>query len=230
MPEQLALPLSYLPAMGAQDFFVAPCNQEAVAWFDSWPHWPSLGCVLTGPAKCGKTHLVSSFAAATGARIIRPGQMHARLRTAVLIVDGLGADSDQEALFHLFNYMHMQKALLILVCQQHPQYWSNGLADTISRVSTLPHITIKAPDETVLAAVMVKQFRDLGLSVEPNLIAYALTRLERSFLAVSAFTHAIEQAALAEKRAISVNLAGRVLKSLADYSKAFSNQMDSFDG
>jgi chromosomal replication initiation ATPase DnaA len=215
MSEQLPLPLAYRTAMGVEDFFIAPCNEQAVAWFDRWPDWPSPGCVLTGPKGSGKTHLVTGFAERSKARLLRPGQLHARLKAALLIVDPMGPDNDQEALFHLFNRVKVEGGQLVVVCETPPQRWVGALPDLVSRLATLPHISIGAPDDAVLGAVMIKQFRDRGLSVDPGVIAYALARLERSFAAVAAFTAAIDRAALAARRNVSIALAGQTLKSLS---------------
>ena len=56
-PAQLALDLPARPAMGREDYLVAPCNQDGVSWIDKWPDWPAPALVLFGPAGSGKTHL-----------------------------------------------------------------------------------------------------------------------------------------------------------------------------
>ena len=40
---QLPLDLGHRPALGREDFLVAPSNQGAVAWIDRWPDWPGPG-------------------------------------------------------------------------------------------------------------------------------------------------------------------------------------------
>ena len=37
---QLPLELAPRPALGREDFLVAPSNEVAVAWIDRWPDWP----------------------------------------------------------------------------------------------------------------------------------------------------------------------------------------------
>ena len=39
---QLPLDLGHRPALGGDDFLVAPSNEAAVAWLDRWPQWPAL--------------------------------------------------------------------------------------------------------------------------------------------------------------------------------------------
>ena len=42
------------PALGREDFLVAPCNEAAVAWLDRWPDWPGPALVIHGPPGSGK--------------------------------------------------------------------------------------------------------------------------------------------------------------------------------
>ena len=58
---QLPLDLGHLPALGWDDFLVAPSNQAAVSWLDRWPRWPGHALSLFGPAGSGKTHLAHVF-------------------------------------------------------------------------------------------------------------------------------------------------------------------------
>ncbi|KJS39278.1 MAG: DNA replication protein, partial [Rhodospirillaceae bacterium BRH_c57] len=66
----MPLPLGHRSALGREDFLVAPGNEEAVAWLDRWPDWPSPALLLHGPPGCGKSHLAQVFAATSGARVI----------------------------------------------------------------------------------------------------------------------------------------------------------------
>ncbi len=46
---QLPLELELRPALGRDDFLVAPSNEVAVAWIDRWPDWPGPALALYGP-------------------------------------------------------------------------------------------------------------------------------------------------------------------------------------
>ena len=71
-PRQLSLEFNHRPALSGEDFLVAPCNAEAVAWLDRWPDWPSPVLVIHGEEGCGKTHLAQVFRAVSGARTLAP--------------------------------------------------------------------------------------------------------------------------------------------------------------
>ena len=50
MTEQLALEFPSRQAYGRSNFWVAPCNQEAIAWIDRYPEWPMHALLIYGEA------------------------------------------------------------------------------------------------------------------------------------------------------------------------------------
>jgi chromosomal replication initiation ATPase DnaA len=70
------------------------------------------------------------------------------------------------------------------------------------------------PDETLIGAVLVKQFADRQIKVEAAVISFLVARMERSFEMAGRLVAALDAAALAEKRAITLPLATRVLERL----------------
>jgi chromosomal replication initiation ATPase DnaA len=61
---------------------------------------------------------------------------------------------------------------------------------------------------------MIKQFADRQLRVAPDVVAFLVPRLERSLATVRKVVAALDAAALAERRAITVPLARQVLHTL----------------
>src|SRR6266481_2717309 len=82
MSAQMALTLPHQPALGREDFLVASCNRDAVAWIDTWPNWPIGGLVFYGPAGAGKSHLAAAWARAAkadwidGTSMVDPAFIH----------------------------------------------------------------------------------------------------------------------------------------------------------
>src|SRR6185312_17193754 len=72
---QLPLDLGFRPALGREDFLIAPCNAAAIAWIDRWPEWPAPALALWGPAGSGKTHLLEVWRARSRAVAIAPGML-----------------------------------------------------------------------------------------------------------------------------------------------------------
>ncbi|HXR87106.1 MAG TPA: DNA replication protein, partial [Stellaceae bacterium] len=95
--------------------------------------------------------------------------------------------------------------------REPPARWSIRLADLRSRLVAAPAVAVDAPDDALLGAVLVKLFTDRQLRISEDLIAYLLPRIERSFAAAQAIVAALDQAALADQRAVTVRLARDIL-------------------
>lgn len=218
--KQLPLDLTFRAAFGREDFLVAPCNEEAVALLDQWPDWPTVSSVLYGPAGSGKTHLINVWCETSLARVIRGEDLRnedvpALVENArALAVDDADRCPDWEALLHLYNLAKENNVLLLLTAKQPPSRWGIGLRDLDSRLKTAQVAALRAPEEDFMAALLLKQFSDRHLAVNPDVLAYLLPRLERSFTAVRDFVTAVDAESLAARRKITVPLAGQVLEML----------------
>ncbi len=219
MAEQLTFELPARPALGRGDFFVSPANAVAVAAVEGWRDWPLGRLALGGPAGAGKTHLAHVWAALAGAAIVRAGGLAgadgAALAAAPLAVedaDRIAGDvAAERALFHLVNRMGETGQPLLLSGTQAPARWGVTLPDLASRLEATPVAGIGAPDDALLAAVMVKQFADRQIAVAPDVIRYLVDRMPRSFAAAGALVDRLDRAALREGRAITRRLALRLL-------------------
>lgn len=217
---QLTFDLGHVPALGRDDFLVAPCNSEALAWIERWPDWPSHALAVFGPQGCGKSHLlavVAELRAADGVRQVEASSLNAEgvpelVRGARLVlVDDLDALADEIALFHLWNLTKETGRFLVLAGREAPARLAVTLPDLRSRLNGTAAIGIGAPDDTVLAAVLLKQFADRQLRIGEDVLTYLLGRMDRSFAAASAVVAALDKASLAERRPITVPLARTVL-------------------
>ena len=213
---QLPLDLPHRPALAREDFLVAPANAAAVQWLDRWPQWPAPALALTGPAGSGKTHLGHVFARRAGAVPIAlqalghaaPRDLAGGARAA--IVD----DADraaEEPLLHLYNLLAERGGHLLLLARGPPARWGIGLADLRSRLLAAPVVEVAPPDDALLAALLVKLFADRQLRIGEEVVAYLVPRLERSFAAAQRMVEALDHAALAARRPITVPLAREIL-------------------
>ncbi|MEO5375071.1 MAG: DnaA/Hda family protein [Alphaproteobacteria bacterium] len=216
---QLPLDLGHRPALGREDFLVAPGNAEAVAWLDRWPDWPAGRLCLHGPSGCGKSHLVQAFTARSGAEVVAAGSLShddpPRLaRAAAIVVEDADQGVDETALMHLYNLVAEQGRTLLLTGRQPPGRWDVVLPDLRSRLATVTAVAITAPDDAVMAAVMVKLFADRQLAVGPEVVAYLTARMERSFAAARTVVATIDALALARRRPVTVPLVAEALRKL----------------
>ncbi|HUZ74361.1 MAG TPA: DnaA/Hda family protein, partial [Stellaceae bacterium] len=171
---------------------------------------------LAGPTGSGKTHLAHVFTARSGALLLAPGDL-----TVAAVGDRLGAaravaldraeTADEEALLHLYNLLAERRGHLLVVARQPPARWGIALADLRSRLLTAPVALIAPPDEGLLSAVLVKLFADRQIQVGEEVVAYLLARFERSFAAAQSAVVALDQAALAARRRVTIPLVRAVL-------------------
>ena len=214
---QLAFSLAYRPALGSDDFLVAPSNQAAVNWIDRWPDWQAPGLVIHGPPGCGKSHLLAVWRAASGATLVDAAQLSGSDpaillgRSADLAVERLDALRDETVLFHLYNMVVERGGQLLLAARQPPARYRFQLPDLASRIGALPAVAVTEPDDALLAAVLVKLFADQQIEPTPKLIDYLVARMERSFDAARRLVLALDRRALERRRPLSVPMAREVL-------------------
>jgi chromosomal replication initiation ATPase DnaA len=100
---------------------------------------------------------------------------------------------------------------LLMTAATLPRDWGLTLPDLASRVQSAPLTRLEAPDDALLAAVLVKLFADRQITVPPALIAYLIPRMERSFDAARAMVAELDAAALARGSPVTRSLAATLL-------------------
>ena len=212
---QLVLDLPHRPALGREDFLVAPCNAGAVRWIDNWPEWPGSALVLCGPAGCGKTHLAAVWRSRSGGLPVdaaslsdaapETGAPHRLLEDA----SGIGNES---VLLHLYNRTVECGGTLLLTAETPPSHWDIRLPDLASRLRAVPVAEIGLPDDMLIGAVLVKLLADRQLRTAPDVIAYLIPRIERSFAGLRALVARLDSATLlSRRRTVTVPVARSVI-------------------
>jgi chromosomal replication initiation ATPase DnaA len=217
-PRQLALALGHTESFAREDFLEGPSNAAALGLVEAWPDWPDRAIVLVGPEGCGKSHLAAIWATTTGARSIAARALEATnppaaLATGALVIEDLPSDgSGQHILFHLLNLIREEKAFMLLTARTPPASWNIGLRDLASRLKALPLVTLSAPDDALLRAVIVKLFADRQLALDESVVAYMITRIERSVAAARAAVSLLDREALRQQRPITRALAADIFR------------------
>ena len=210
MSEQLALDFPSRQAFGRTNFWVAPCNQEAIAWIDKYPAWPMHALLIYGEAGSGKTHLAAIF---SQERIEAKDLTEDFLpQSDKVVVENLEELQDEKALFHLFNRMQEQNGGLLMTARKVPQF---NLPDLQSRIGMTPKAEIKMPDEQTISSVCAKMFADKQALVEPAVLMYIATRVPRSFDVVRKVVNTADELSLANGRKITIYLVKEAIEKLA---------------
>ena|ERR1700722_10743701 len=215
---QYPLPLPHNEAMEAHDFMATSSNSEAIAWIERWPDWPAHCLVIYGPSGSGKTHLMNVWLSRSGGATKTNDTIAASGASggAFAIDDAdqaAGNAAREEALFHFFNRLRDTKGSLLLTARNAPAQWNIQLPDLRSRLASIPAVAIKGPDDELISALLIKQFRDRQIDLGADVLDYLLSRIERSPAAIRKLVTDLDRASLAEGRKITVALARRLLET-----------------
>ena len=215
-PAQIPMDFGHVPGYSAADFLPAGSNAEAREWIMRWPAWPGFALGLWGPPGCGKSHLAQIFRQRSGGGLLSAADLTVddvpRLAEyPTLVVEDADRGVDEAALFHLFNLLREMGRFFLLTGGQAPARWQCALPDLRSRLASIPVAAIHAPDDGLLEALLLKLFADRQLRVGPDVLAFLLPRMDRSFNAARCLVAAIDAAALARQRAVTVPLVRAVM-------------------
>lgn len=224
MAEQLVFDLPVVTAFGRDDFFTSPANSLAVAAIEDWRQWPLGKLVLSGPEGSGKSHLGRIWADIAGATVVQARKVGdaAALARGPLCVEnlhGIAGDSTQEAgLFHLHNLMAQGGYPLLMTGRGVPRGWGITLPDLASRIEGSQLVQLGAPDDTLLAAVLLKLCADRQLLMEPGVVDMILRRAERSFAGIRALVGELDRLSLQRKRPVGPRMVSETLRRLEEKS------------
>jgi len=222
MMRQIPLPLPHDAAMGADDFLVTPSNTDAAAWIEKWPDWPTHGLILTGLSGSGKTHLLNLWLTKSKGRLVTIDELIAEnsetltATTTLIAIDDAGdiagKTAAEESLFHLYNHLKTAQGSLLLAMESGVGQSGFLLPDLRSRLLTLPAASLGAPDDTLMAALIVKQFRDRQVDLDAGVIADLTPRAARDAAGIRDLVERLDHASLSEGRKITIALARKILE------------------
>ena len=202
------------------DFLVSDCNRKAVEWIDRWPLWPSVAVVLHGPPSCGKTHLAHLWRQRTFATLLSGEALteavipvlmeHSPLRIAVDDADR----ANTTVLLHLYNSCVERRGSLFFTARSEPERWPFMFPDLRSRLRAAVVVGVGVPDDALLGAVLAKHFAERQIRVSPGVIAYLISRMERSFASAGLLAARLDNAALSAGSSVTVALARKILLEL----------------
>jgi chromosomal replication initiation ATPase DnaA len=214
MPGQLVFPFGVQPALGADDFILAPCNEQAVQFIRRWPDWQTRSAAVYGPPRCGKTHLAAIWrtmadAQTMPARDLAPdlvAMMAARGGSAIVIEDVDSEEPCEERDRALLALLERPAGAMLLTGRTPPSDWSVAVGDLRSRFRSLIAFPMWSPDDKLLSALVTKHFADRQLEVTEGVVRRIVTHVERTPEAVAAFVARADRKALAERRPVTDRL------------------------
>ena len=225
------IPLQLEPRRDSRfEDFVSGPNHAVVEALKHMPAEPGSSIFLFGDEGSGKTHLLNALCYETRERQGRafyltlkrlPKDAIASLqgleKLDLVCVDDLhviaGDQAWEEALFHCFNRIREANGRLLVSSRKRLSALDLGLPDLASRLAwglRLPLLPLADNDKL---AVIVLHSNALGLSLPEDVQQYLLKHHDRSMTALIQTVENLHQAALTNKRRITVPLAREVLKA-----------------
>jgi len=217
-PRQLVLALDHAESFAREDFLAGPSNSAALALIDRWPDWPSPVMALVGPEGAGKSHLASIWAEMAGARVLSARllgetDLPAAFATGALVVEDLAPEGlDERALFHLLNLAREEGAYVLITARSAPASFSVAIRDLASRLRAVPVVTLAAPDDALLRALIVKLGADRQIGMDEALVNYLAHRIERSFAAAREAVARLDEEAMRQHRPVTRALAAQIFR------------------
>ena len=225
------IPLQLEPRRDSRfEDFVSGPNDAVVEALKHMPAEPGSSIFLFGDEGSGKTHLLNALCYETRERQGRafyltlkrlPKDAIASLqgleKLDLVCVDDLhviaGDEAWEEALFHCFNRIREANGRLLVSSRKRLSALDLGLPDLASRLAwglRLPLLPLADNDKL---AVIILHSNALGWSLPEDVQQYLLKHHNRSMAALIQTVENLHQAALTNKRRITVPLAREVLKA-----------------
>jgi len=214
--QQLPLSIHFPQDYSEENFLISECNRDAWSQILSWVRQPVGISLLKAPPASGKNHLAHIWAERCHGKVMTEDEIESHhdplavfenyRSLAVLDID----EADEEDLLHLINATRESEyayQLLLTFNDDADTGWESiQLPDLRSRLQAMPQAAINPPDESLLAALLLKQMHERQLSFSQAALAYMLPRIERSFSGVFQMIEMIDHYAVSHKRRITRSL------------------------
>ncbi len=204
-PEQQTLPFPP-PALRRVPFVEGAANADAIARLAAWRSGLAragrpLAFAITGAPGSGKTMLLEREGKALGATLARPGAdaeaVFSGEPSAVTLDDADGWEPLD--LFAAIEAAARARIPLLLAGAAPLAGWAGPkgarLPDLESRLRSIVHAPLSAPDEAMLAQLLAGQLKARGLAPPFPVVAEVAARLRREHAAVIGLAEAAERLA-----------------------------------
>lgn len=173
---QIPLPLDRPTGAREDSFLVGEANSRAVHILEHTATWPVMAAIITGPRKSGRSLLARTMVTRSGGTMIDDA-------------DRMG----ETALFHAWNTAQAERRPLFMVADHAPPLWDVKLPDLRSRLAASPEARIEQPDDQLAADILCQFLNRHELVALPDVVAWVMRRIERSYLSILRTGEALEE-------------------------------------
>ena len=212
---QIPLDFKHTPSLALADFIVSDANSLAFEHVIAYPNWRVPMSLIIGPPKSGKSHLSRIWIEKSNA-IIAENQMLEDLakqggNEPVLLENIDNGKFNEQAVFHFLNKSIRDERVVLITATKPISQWPFITNDVKSRARLAASFSVDTPDDVQLSQMFAKLFDDRQIKVEPKIISYLVSRMERSAAEVVALVAKMDMIALSRNKPITIAVAKEAL-------------------
>ena len=219
--KQLYFDMPDKTALGIEDYIITESNSFAFDLISRMIKGEINQGVISGPSFSGKTHLskilIKNIGSNESLYIDRDyKKIIEKVGSSNLIVieniDKVLEDKSEEDLFHIINFTKENDKKLLMTSGKSISKIEFKLEDLKSRLNAILEAKIMQPDDELMKLVLIKIFNDKQLLINPNVINFLKSRLERSYKSINDFIEKIDKFSLEKGKKITIALINDLIK------------------
>ena len=219
--KQLYFDMPDKTALGIEDYIITESNSFAFDLISRMIKGEINQGVISGPSFSGKTHLskilIKNMGSNESLYIDRDfKKIIEKVGSSNLIVieniDKVLEDKSEEDLFHIINFTKESDKRLLMTSGKSISNIEFKLEDLKSRLNAIIEAKIMQPDDELMKLVLIKIFNDKQLLINPNVIDFLRSRLERSYKSINDFIEKIDKFSLERGKKITIALINDLIK------------------
>ena len=219
--KQLYFDMPDKTALGIEDYIITESNSFAFDLISRMIKGEINQGVISGPSFSGKTHLskilIKNIGSNESLYIDRDyKKIIEKVGSSNLIVieniDKVLEDRSEEDLFHIINFTKESDKKLLMTSGKSISNIEFKLEDLKSRLNAVIEAKIMQPDDELMKLVLIKIFNDKQLLINPNVIDFLRSRLERSYKSINDFIEKIDKFSLERGKKITIALINDLIK------------------
>ena len=219
--KQLYFEMPNKKALGIEDYIVTNSNNFAFDLIVKMVKGEINFGLISGPPYSGKTHLSKILIKnARNYKILyfdRDYQnMLNRFEDSDFFIleniNNVKHDKFEQKLFHIINLAKENNKKLLMTSRKPISEIDLNLEDLKSRLNSILEAKIKEPDDQLMELLLIKIFNDKQLKINPNIIDFLVSRLERSYESINLFIEKIDKFSLEKGKKITIPLINDLLK------------------
>ena len=206
------------PNYAHDDFFVSKSNYFAYNLILKWPKWEKNIVNLNGDKFCGKTHLTKIFikkfkAFKIDAKNLSDEKIKEFKIHQNFVLENFDQNSVNEKLIYsLINIVEQDNKYLIINSRKALNKYSFKLNDLNSRLKNCLNAKIELPDDSLMFAIILKNFSDRQIFTDKKIINYVIKNIDRSYSKICEFIYKVDQVSLQKQKPVTIKTIKEALK------------------